>query len=264
MPNGPGEMKYLMKAPASDFQSAEDYSFHQVVENTRLSSFRKYQALAVGDRSFLSFLKYELLLGTIAFFPGAAGILFRQYLYRFVLNRLGRGAIIGRSVTLRHPSKISIGIDTVVDDYCVLNALGSERSGIILGNKVFVGRNTVLKTRDGRITIHDYADIGHNCYIGTTQNIEIGQHTLIAAYCCIGGSQHRMEDLDTPIALQGFSRNGGVVIEDDVWIGVNVVIHDGVRIAKGSAIGTGSVVTTSIPPYSIACGVPARVVKKRS
>ena len=54
-----------------------------------------------------------------------------------------------------------------------------------------------------------------------------------------------------------------VVIEDDVWCGANVTILKGVTIGRGSVIAAGSVVTRSIPPYSIAGGVPARVIKKR-
>ena len=203
------------------------------------------------------------MLSTVAFIPGAVGILSRRFFYKFLLRRLGKDAIIGRSVTLRHPGKISIGTQTVIDDYCVLNALGSDTSEITVGNKVFVGRNTVLKTRGGKIVINDHADIGQNCYLGTTERIEIGKYVLIAAYSYIGGSQHRMEDRERPMALQGISRQGGVIIEDDVWIGANVIINDGVHIAKGSVIGAGSVVTKDIPSYSIAYGVPATVRRKR-
>ena len=55
----------------------------------------------------------------------------------------------------------------------------------------------------------------------------------------------------------------GIKIEDDVWIGAGAIILDGVTIGRGSVIGAGAVVTKNIPPYSVAVGVPARVIKKR-
>lgn len=248
-------------APA-DFRRAEDFSFHSVATQSH-SALHKYQALAVGDLRLVALLKYEVLLTMAGGIPGAAGILLRQFLYRYLLKRLARGVVIGRSVTFRHPHKISIGARTIIDDYCVLSSMGSPTSEIVVGDNVFVGRNTVLKTRDGRIAIEDYADIGANAYIGTTQEIRIGRHALIAAYCYIGGTHHQMDDRETPIALQGIARKGGVVVGDNVWIGAGVIINDGVQIGRGAVIGAGSVVTKDVPPYCIAVGVPARVQRER-
>lgn len=254
-----------MSAADPSLRSNEDFGFHKLVDNTKVSALQKYQDLAVGDRKLFTLLKYELLLSTVAFVPGAAGIVLRQYLYRFLVRQLGKGVMIGRSITLRHPAKISIGHHAMVDDYCVLNALGDESSEIILGDKVFVGRDTVLRTRGGKIVIHDYADIGRSCYVGTTgEHVNIGQYVLIAAHCCIGGGQHRTTERQTPIVLQGMAMKGDLVIEDNVWIGANVTVNSGVRIGEGSIVGAGSVVTKDIPPDSVAYGVPARVMRKRT
>ena len=66
------------------------------------------------------------------------------------------------------------------------------------------------------------------------------------------------------MATQGFSDLAPVIIEDDVWIGARAIILPGVIIGKGSVIGAGAVVAKSIPPYSVAVGNPARVVKTRT
>jgi len=73
---------------------------------------------------------------------------------------------------------------------------------------------------------------------------------------------HIYKDPKTPIRLQEI-RAIGIIIEDDVWLGVGSTVLDGVTIGKGSVIGAGAVVTKDIPPYSIAVGVPAKVIKKR-
>ena len=78
----------------------------------------------------------------------------------------------------------------------------------------------------------------------------------------INTTDHGFDDAEQRIMDQGFVV-GEVIIEDDVWIGTGAIINKGVRIGKGSVIGSGSVVTQNIPPYSIAVGVPCRVIKSR-
>lgn len=74
---------------------------------------------------------------------------------------------------------------------------------------------------------------------------------------------HRFDQLDITMDSQGFGEEKSVVIEDDVWIGSRVTILPGVTVGTGSVIGASSVVTKDIPPYSIACGNPAKIVKSR-
>ncbi|HOY45735.1 MAG TPA: acyltransferase, partial [bacterium] len=144
------------------------------------------------------------------------------------------------------------------------SAQGDEQSGITLGEEVLLGRGTVLGTRNGTIEIGDYSNIGANCRLGTTTRIRFGRHVLLAANCYIGGAQHKFDRLDVPIMRQGYESKGGVVIEDDCWLGAGVMVLDGVTIGTGSVIGAAAVVTKDIPPYSIALGIPARVVGSRS
>jgi acetyltransferase-like isoleucine patch superfamily enzyme len=92
--------------------------------------------------------------------------------------------------------------------------------------------------------------------------ITIGNGVRIAPYVFIIAANHRFDDLERPIYQQGLAY-APVTIEDDVWIGARVTVTAGITIGHGSVIGAGAVVTRDIPPYSIAVGVPAKVVRSR-
>ena len=116
---------------------------------------------------------------------------------------------------------------------------------------------------DGRaLSIGDHVSIGNGSYIGGGP-VNIGDNVRMARYVVIETFDHHFNRLDIPIRLQD-GQNKPVVIEEDVWIGVRVTICPGVRIGRGSVIGAGSVVTRNIPEYSVAAGVPARVIRSRS
>ena len=92
--------------------------------------------------------------------------------------------------------------------------------------------------------------------------IEIGNSVGIGPYCVLRAADHGFSDPSVTIQQQKH-RPGVIVIEDDVWLGSHVVVTRNVRIGRGSVVGAHSVVTKDIPPYSIAVGVPARVIRKR-
>lgn len=108
-----------------------------------------------------------------------------------------------------------------------------------IGSSTSINRNTVLRGR-----------------------FKIGSNCAIAPNCMIIGSNHVFKDRTRNFKEQGFVCKG-IIIEDDVWIGANSVVLDGVTIGKGCVIGAGSIVTKSIPPYSVAVGNPCRVIKER-
>lgn len=112
--------------------------------------------------------------------------------------------------------------------------------------------------------------IGSGCYLGTgcqlyawSDRIIIGNNVLIAAGVKMITRKHNFGDIDLPISVQGYN-HAPITIEDNVWIGFNVVVLPGVSIGRNSIIGAGAVVTRSIPANSIVGGVPARVIKLRS
>ncbi|MBZ4646265.1 MAG: galactoside O-acetyltransferase [Clostridia bacterium] len=109
--------------------------------------------------------------------------------------------------------------------------------------------------------------VGNNSGLGS--NAQIGRYTTIGDDVMMGPNvtiitrNHKYQDINVPMRLQGYQDYEPVIIEDDVWIGRQVIILPGVHIGKGSIIGAGSVVTKNVDPYSVVGGTPARLINKR-
>ena len=115
-----------------------------------------------------------------------------------------------------------------------------------------------LNNAVGDLTIGDYTRIGlRNTIIGP---INIGNHVNLAQNVTVTGLNHNYQDAEKMIDEQGVSTLP-VVIEDDVWVGANSVILPGVTLGKHCVVAAGSVVSHSVPPYSICAGCPARIIK---
>jgi len=129
------------------------------------SSRAKYAELVVGRPGFGALLKYELIVMLAQSWPGALGLALRKLLYPMLLGSCGRNVIFGQHVVLRHPHKIRIGSNVVLDDNCLVDAKGESNRGITIGDGVFVGRNTILSCKNGDIDLGDTANIGFNCEV---------------------------------------------------------------------------------------------------
>jgi Acetyltransferase (isoleucine patch superfamily) len=226
------------------------------------SKLEKYQELIIGKRGITSLILYEVVLLVSSWIPGALGLLLRSKLYPLLVNRVGKNVSFGTNVVLRHPHKISIGDNVVIDDNCLLDAKGTGNKGITIGNGVFVGRNTILSSKNGDIILDDNVNIGFNCEIVSANEVRVGKNVLFGAYTYLICADHDFDRVDVPVSEQGRSARG-IYVEDNVWFGAGVKVLDGVTIKRDSIIGTGSVVTKDIPEYSIAIGTPAKVVKDR-
>jgi acetyltransferase-like isoleucine patch superfamily enzyme len=231
--------------------------------DSRQSAREKYSALVVGHPGWPALLKYELVVMLSHSVPGALGLALRRFLYPILLGSCGHGVVFGQQVTLRHPRKIRIGSDVVVDDHCLIDAKGDDNSGIHIGNGVFVGRNTILSCKNGVIDIGDGANIGFNCEIFSAGQVTIGADVLMAAYCYLIGGDHDFSDRARPVLHQGRSARG-VTIGEGAWLGAGAKILDGVCIGAGAIVGAGAVVRESVPDRAIAVGVPARIVGTRA
>src|SRR5690606_34804646 len=111
--------------------------------------------------------------------------------------------------------------------------------------------------------VGNHSNIGPFCYIGCSGLITIGDNVLMGPRVSMSAENHIFSDVTTPIRRQGVTRKE-IAIADDCWLGSNSVIAAGVKIGKGSVIAAGSVVTREVPDYSIAAGVPARVIRDRA
>jgi acetyltransferase-like isoleucine patch superfamily enzyme len=228
----------------------------------RTSAREKYAALVVGRPGLGPLVKHELITLLSQNTPGALGLLLRKTLYPSLLGACGSNVIFGQNVVLRHPHKIRIGSDVVIDDNCLIDAKGNANRGITIGSGVFIGRNTILSCKDGDIDIDDRANIGFNSEIFSASAVRIGQDTLIAAYCYIIGGDHDFSDPSQPVLTQA-RRSTGVTVGNGAWLGAGAKVLDGVSIGDGAVVGAGAVVREAIPARAIAVGVPARIVAQR-
>mgnify|MGYP001825183648 FL=1 len=143
-----------------------------------------------------------------------------------------------------------------------MRANTDQSPGIELGKGVSINDAVVINANRGRVTLGDRSWLGPFCLIYGNGGVAIGRNVLVAGHSSINTVSHSAERCDIPVNDQPVVIDP-VVIEDDVWIGLNAVVLQGVTIGHGSIVGAGAVVTKSIPPWSIAVGVPARVIGRR-
>jgi len=234
----------------------------QELFDERRSKVQRYQDLVVGQAGLWRLVKFELITLLCANLPGALGLFLRSKLYPRLIGRVGRNVTFGVNVVLRHPHKIVIGDNVVVDDNCCLDAKGTTNEGIRIGSGVFVGRNTILSCKNGDIVIDDNANVGFNVEVFSAGRVRVGKDVLIAAYTYLVGGDHLFDRVDVPVLYQGRTAQG-IEVDDNVWLGAHVVVSDGSRVGRDAIVGAGAVVRGEIPPFAIAAGVPARVIRDR-
>jgi acetyltransferase-like isoleucine patch superfamily enzyme len=241
------------------------FKIQDPISARRMSALEKYRLLVIGTNSWWDLLRYELLVLLVSRLPGALGLLLRGRLYPWLLGKVGKGVVFGAGITLRHPGKIRIGDNSIIDDNVVLDAKGSSNRGITIGKDCFIGRNTILSCKNGDIELGDRANVSSNCSIMSTSVVRVGRDNLISAYTyLVGGGNYDLDRVDIPInkSLRE-DRNRGIRLDDDVWIGAHSIVLDGVSVGHGAAIAAGAVVSKDMPAWSIAAGVPASVIRQR-
>ena len=227
------------------------------------SSRVKYAELVVGRPGLGALLKHEAIVTIAQSRAGALGLVLRKFLYPRLLGSCGRNVVFGQNVVVRHPHKIRLGSNVVIDDNCLLDAKGETNRGIRIGDGVFIGRNTILSCKNGDIEIAEGANLGFNCELFSASRVTIGRGVLMAAYSYVIGGDHDFSDPSQPVLAQS-RRSGGVMIGDGVWIGAGAKVLDGVAIGEHAVIGAGAVVRENVPAYAVAVGIPARVVSSRA
>lgn len=208
----------------------------------------------------------------------------RRFFYKSVLARLGNNVRIHSHVRLINPGNIEIGNDIKLKNNVTLEALSNSK--IVLADQVILADGAYLKAGGGnnKICLKEKTHLDNGVYLRAIKggSIEIDEGTYIGPYSCFAGpglikigknclisshneiyaNSHNFRDPRRKINEQGLTCKG-ITIKDDCWLGSGVKILDGVTIGEGSVIGAGAVVTKSIPPYSVAVGVPAKVVSQR-
>jgi acetyltransferase-like isoleucine patch superfamily enzyme len=224
----------------------------------------KYATLVVGEKGLAKLLRFELINFLFSWVPGALGLALRKVFYPCLFREVGKGIVFGRNITLRHPRKIALGANCVIDDNVVLDAKGENNEGLRLGDNVYIGRNTILSCKEGSIAVGDYTNISANCSLLSETEINLGRYCFLAGHCyLVAGGNHSFDDVSRPIMFQPSVSKGGIRVGDDVWLGAGVIVLDGAVIGQGTVVGAGAVVTEPLPEFSVAVGSPARVIRNR-
>ena len=113
----------------------------------------------------------------------------------------------------------------------------------------------------GRIRIGGGSFLNLGVMVAAVDEVEIGAHCMLANGCFVTDANHRFDDPERPVPWQGFISKGPTRLGDNVWLGAHVVVTSGVTIGERCVVGANSVVTADLPPFSIAAGSPARVLR---
>ena len=206
----------------------------------------------------------QLVMGLLSSVPSLIGVGLRGIAYKLLLKADGL-PIIEHHVRLLCPANIRLGKQVYLDSQVYLHALPS---GITIGAGTSLMHGTVFHVFNYRDLPQAGINVGTNCFFGEYTcirgqgGVKIGDGVYTGTQVQIAAVNHVYSDPDKYIKDQGITADG-ITIEDDVWLGSNVVVVDGVTVGKGCVVGAGAVVTKDLPPYSVAVGVPARVVKDR-
>ena len=164
---------------------------------------------------------------------------------------LRRHALNTRRNTSIHPS-VEVNADT---------RFGSDGE-IILEEGCRVRKYAVIAPSGGRVHVGKDSFLNVFTTLIGHGGIDIGQNVLIGPHSTVVAANHTYADKDVTIDAQEISKEG-VEIHDDVWIGANCTILDGVTVGEGSVVAAGSVVTKSVPEYTVVAGVPAAQIDTR-
>lgn len=152
-------------------------------------------------------------------------------------HKRGKASVIRRRTRMDVVpfNRFELGDYSTIEDFCTIN---NGVGDVIIGNETRIGMGNVV--------------------IGP---VTIGNNVIFAQNIVASGLNHSYENLSSPISKQKVT-TARITVEDECWIGANAVLTAGVKVGKHSVIAAGAVVTKDIPPYSVAVGNPARVIKK--
>ncbi len=175
--------------------------------------------------------------------------------------------LVGKHVRITHGKHIVCGKNVKFEDYAEIHGLCSD--GLYFGDFVTIGRGVMIRPSSYYggdlgvgLTMGEHSSIGPNSYVGCSGKIVIGKNVMLGPRCSLFAENHIFSDTGTPIKNQGVVQIG-IVIEDDCWIGSNVIILDGITIGRGSVIGAGTLLAKDVPAGSIIVDKRDKQITKR-
>lgn len=192
---------------------------------------------------------------------------FRGLFLRFFLKKASGLLLIGRHVQVTHGRKIVCGKNVKFEDYSEIHGLC--RDGLVFGDNVTIGRGVMIRPSSyygndlGKgLVMGEKSSIGPHGYVGCSGKITIGKNVMMGPKCSLFAENHNFSDESKSIKEQGVNQKG-ITIEDDCWIGSNVIILDGVTIGKGSVIAAGTLVSKDVPAGSLVMDKRNRCISDR-
>lgn len=185
------------------------------------------------------------------------------YYARRRLARFNAKGYVAPTATIYH-SQLQLGKHTFIGDRVTIYE--DKNSGSVeFAERVHLYGDTCIQTGEGgSLKIGADTHIQPRCQISAYKApIQIGRGVQIAPNCAFYPYDHGTASGEL-ISKQPLQTKGGIVVEDNAWLGFGVIVLDGVRIGKGAVVGAGAVVTQDIPDGAIAVGIPARVISMRS
>jgi acetyltransferase-like isoleucine patch superfamily enzyme len=164
-------------------------------------------------------------------------------IYRHKFYSFGKGSEIHPILNVNNPERVSIGEDVIIGSFC------------------WIGANDLPDGPSPQLIIEDGCSIGANSLIHGKKMVHIKKNVLMGPRVFISDSIHQYDDIGLPVTRQPNSIGIPTVIEEDSFLGIGTCVLRGTRIGKHSIIAANSVVVKDIPPFSVAAGNPAKIIK---
>lgn len=175
--------------------------------------------------------------------------------------------LVGKGVQISHGKHITCGKNVKFEDFSEIHGLCSD--GLVFGDYVTISRGVMIRPSSyygndlGKgLVMGEHSSIGPYGYVGCSGMITIGKNVMFGPKCSLFAENHNFSDIEKNIKSQGVNQKG-ITVEDDCWIGSNVVILDGVTIGKGSVIGAGTLITKDVPAGSVVMDKREKRIKER-
>ena len=175
--------------------------------------------------------------------------------------------LVGKGVQNSHGKHITCGKNVKFEDFSEIHGLCSD--GLVFGDYVTISRGVMIRPSSyygndlGKgLVMGEHSSIGPYGYVGCSGMITIGKNVMFGPKCSLFAENHNFSDIEKNIKSQGVNQKG-ITVEDDCWIGSNVVILDGVTIGKGSVIGAGTLITKDVPAGSVVMDKREKRIKER-
>ena len=200
-----------------------------------------------------------------AWVPTLIGIAMRYLFYSLIFQKESARPVIENSVEFLYARNIKFGNSVYIDSGCRLHA---SIAAIEIGNNSRIMRNAYLYTAGANSRCGEGIYIGNKSWIGINSvlmsgqgGIFIGDNVILAPNVIIVPGDHDFKDIAATTAEQQYTGKP-IHIHDNVWVGANAVIVGGVTVGKHAVIAAGSVVTKDVPAYTVVGGVPAKTIER--